>query len=158
MDASLMMLTEKALKSGLELQLELAPEADLQIVADQRKLKQILFNLLSNAVKFTPGPGTVTVSVARTGDFIEISVTDSGIGIKAEDIPKLFQPFTQLESVYTKEHEGTGLGLALNRHLVELHGGRIWVASEPGKGSRFSFTIPLRLAETESAHERACHS
>jgi PAS domain S-box-containing protein len=142
-EMSLMMLRGKALQSGLELRMELAPEADITIVADQRKLKQILFNLLANAVKFTPGTGTVTVSAARTGDFIEIAVTDSGIGIKAEDILKLFQPFTQLESGYTKKYDGTGLGLALSRHLVELHGGRIRVASEPGRGSRFSFTIPL---------------
>src|SRR6185369_14459744 len=74
---------------------------------------------------------------------IEITVADSGMGIKTEDIPKLFHAFTQLESVYTKQYEGTGLGLALTRQLVELHGGRIWVKSEFGKGSSFSFTIPL---------------
>jgi signal transduction histidine kinase len=143
LDASLMMLREKALKGGIALNMDLAPQADIKIVADQRKLKQILFNLVSNAVKFTPANGTVEVSATRDGDFIEISVTDNGIGINKEDIPKLFQPFTQLESVYTKEYEGTGLGLALNRQLVELHGGRIWVESEFGSGSRFSFTIPL---------------
>jgi signal transduction histidine kinase len=141
LDASLMMLREKAMKGGVALNMDLAPQADIKIVADQRKLKQIMFNLVSNAVKFTPAGGTVEVSAARDGDFIEISVTDSGSGIRAEDIPKLFQPFTQLESVYTKEYEGTGLGLALNRQLVELHGGRIWVESTFGSGSRFSFTI-----------------
>jgi PAS domain S-box-containing protein len=146
LDASLVLLREKAMKGGLDLQLELAPEADLQIVADQRKLKQILFNLLSNAVKFTSQAGTVLVSVRRDGDFLEITVSDSGIGIREEDIPKLFQAFTQLESVYTKGFEGTGLGLALTRQLVEMHGGRIWVKSEFGKGSRFSFTVPITQA------------
>ena len=118
-------------------------KTDVRIEADQRKLKQILFNLLSNAVKFTPTAGTVDVSAVRDGDFIEITVADTGIGIRDEDVPKLFQTFTQLESVYTKGFEGTGLGLALTRQLVELHGGRIWMESEFGTGSRFSFTIPL---------------
>jgi signal transduction histidine kinase len=148
LDASLMMLREKALKGGIDLHMELAPQADLSIVADQRKLKQIMFNLLSNAVKFTPVGGTVVVSALRDGDFIEITVADTGIGIKREDISKLFQTFTQLESVYTKEYEGTGLGLVLSRRLVELHGGRIWVVSEFGSWSRFSFTIPLLQAAT----------
>jgi len=143
LDASLMMLKEKALKGEIDLQMDPAPLADIQIVADQRKLKQILFNLLSNAVKFTPAGGTIRVGAISDGDFVEITLADSGIGIKQEDIPKLFHPFTQLESVYSKEFEGTGLGLALTRQLVELHGGRIWVKSDFGKGSRFSFTIPL---------------
>jgi signal transduction histidine kinase/CHASE3 domain sensor protein len=148
LDASVTMLTEKALKMGMALTIDLAPGADITMVADQRKLKQILFNLLSNAVKFTPAGGAIVVSGVRDGDFIEIAVTDNGPGIRAEDIPKLFQPFTQLESVYTKGFEGTGLGLALNRQLVELHGGRIWVSSTFSKGSRFSFTVPIEQSDT----------
>ena len=81
---------------------------------------------------------------ARDGDFIEITVADTGIGIKEKYISKLFRPFSQLESAYTKEYEGTGLGLALTRRLVELHGGTIRVESEFGKGSRFSFTLPIK--------------
>ena len=77
-------------------------------------------------------------------DFIEISVEDTGIGIKPEDIPKLFKEFSQIESAYTKTYEGTGLGLALTKRLVELLGGRIWVESEFGKGSKFTFVIPIR--------------
>ncbi len=150
LNSSLMMLKEKALKGGISLNMELAPPDDLRIVADQRKLKQIMFNLVSNAVKFTPAGGEVSVNAVKHGDCIEISVTDSGIGIREEDISKLFHPFTQLESVYTKEYEGTGLGLALNRHLVELHNGKIWVKSEFGKGSRFSFTIPLTQEKYKS--------
>jgi PAS domain S-box-containing protein len=141
--ASMNILRERALKSGLELHLDLDPRADVLVMADQRKLKQILFNLLSNAVKFTPTAGSVQLSAVRDGNFLEITVADSGIGIREEDIPKLFQAFTQLESAYTKGFEGTGLGLALTRQLVEMHGGRIWVKSEFGKGSRFSFTIPI---------------
>ena len=142
-DSTVMMLREKALKGGITLSVDITPDADVTIMADQRKLKQILFNLVSNAVKFTPELGTIDVTVVRDGEFIEFSVADSGIGIRVEDIPKLFHPFIQLESGYTKTYEGTGLGLALNRQLVELHGGRIWVESSIGNGSRFSFTIPL---------------
>jgi signal transduction histidine kinase len=149
LEASVMMLKERAFKGEIALHLELAPPADVSIEADQRKLKQILFNLLSNAVKFTPAGGSVEVSAVRDGHFIEITVADTGMGIKADDIPKLFQSFTQLESVYTKKFEGTGLGLALTRQLVELHGGRIWIKSEFGAGSRFIFTIPLTPAATK---------
>jgi signal transduction histidine kinase len=140
---SLMMLKEKAEKSALHLNLEIAPEADIHIAADQRKLKQIMFNLISNAVKFSPAEGTVVVGAVKEGDFVEISVTDSGIGIKENEIPDLFKAFTQMESVYTKAYQGTGLGLALARQLVELHGGTIRVESNFGAGSRFSFTLPL---------------
>jgi len=146
LDASLIMFREKALKERVSLHLQLDPLVDINISADQRKLKQILFNLLSNAIKFTPAHGTVIVDVARDGNFIEINVQDTGVGIRAEDIPKLFQTFTQLESAYTKRHEGTGLGLALTRKLVELHGGRIWVKSEIAKGSCFTFNLPINEA------------
>ncbi len=142
LDASLMMLREKALKGSVTVQTDLAPEADVCISADLRKLKQILFNLVSNAVKFTPAGGSVIVEAAIDDAYIEIRVTDTGIGIRKEDIPKLFHPFIQLESVYTKGFEGTGLGLALTRQLVELHGGRIWVENRTGSGSRFCFTLP----------------
>jgi len=81
----------------------------------------------------------------RHGDFVEISVADTGIGIRAEDIPKLFQPFTQLDASLARRYQGTGLGLALTKRLVELHGGQIWAESEgEGKGSTFTFTLPLR--------------
>ncbi len=151
LDASLMMLKEKALKGNIGLRMELTPEADIRIVADQRKLKQILFNLVSNAVKFTLSGGFIDITAERDGNFVEITVADTGLGIKAEDIPKLFQVFTQLESVYTKGFEGTGLGLALTRQLVELHGGRIWVESTLGLGSRFIFTVPLMQTETKAS-------
>ena len=145
-DASLMMLMDRAQKGGISINMDLKPQADVQIKADRRKLKQILFNLISNAVKFTMTGGAVTVLGEREGDFINITVVDTGVGIREEDIPKLFKPFTQLESVYTKAYEGTGLGLALNKQLVELHGGRVWVESLFGVGSRFGFSIPLTQA------------
>ncbi|MDO8281197.1 MAG: ATP-binding protein [Thermodesulfovibrionia bacterium] len=177
LNASMTMLKEKTMKHGIKLSLEIEPDAGIEIEADERKLKQIMFNLLSNAVKFTPDGGSVSVSAKRVksleiepnfnitppasppplnlrptvgalsrgkGELIEISVTDTGIGIKAEDIPKLFTEFTQLESTYTKTYEGTGLGLALTKKLVELHGGKIWVESEFEKGSRFVFVIPAK--------------
>jgi signal transduction histidine kinase len=147
LNASMTMLKEKAMKHGIRLNLEIEPEADIEIEADERKLKQIVFNLLSNAVKFTPDNGSVRLSakrVQRLRDFVEISVVDTGIGIRPEDMPKLFTEFSQLESAYNKKYEGTGLGLALAKKLVELHRGRIWAESEFGKGSKFTFIIPIQ--------------
>ena len=123
------------------------------IEADERKLKQILFNLLSNAVKFTPDDGQVQVMLKEINGAqdIEISIRDTGIGIKKEDIPRLFVEFSQLASAYDKKYEGTGLGLALTKKLVELHGGRIWVESEFGKGSLFAFVIPVNQRRKKDA-------
>ncbi|MBA4419187.1 MAG: hypothetical protein C0392_14960 [Syntrophus sp. (in: bacteria)] len=155
--ASIVMLQENAIKHNIKLSLEIEPEADNMIEADDRKLKQIMFNLVGNAVKFTPEGGSVNVYARKAGsqqetDFIELSVIDTGIGIKSEDIQRLFHEFTQLESPYTKHYEGTGLGLALTKRLVELHGGNIWVESEFGKGSKFIFTIPVKQpVKSESA-------
>ena len=157
LEPSFTLLQEKALKHNISLSLDVGTQADINIVADPKKLKQIMFNLLTNAVKFTPDGGSVEVSAKRstaatsdtleaggpeTEDFIEISVKDTGIGIKPTDLSKLFQTFSQIESTYSKTVEGTGLGLALTKKLVELHGGKIWVESEFGKGSKFIFTIP----------------
>ena len=142
--ASVTMLRERALKNDIGLSIEIGPGLVETIEADERKVKQILFNLLSNAVKFTPAAGSVTLSASKEDDAVRICVADTGIGIKAEDMVKLFTEFTQLESTYTKKYEGTGLGLALTKKLVELHGGRIWVESEEGNGSRFFFTLPCR--------------
>jgi signal transduction histidine kinase len=131
------------MRHSLKLDMEIAPEAEIVIEADERKLKQIMFNLLSNAVKFTRKGGLISVAVKKINENIEISVKDTGIGIKPEDIQKLFKEFTQLESVYTKKYGGTGLGLALSKKLIELHGGKIWVESEYGRGSKFTFTVPV---------------
>lgn len=153
LDASLIMHREKALRHGISLDLQMEPLTDMVIEADERKLKQILFNLLSNAVKFTPDGGSVRVMArAITGaQEIEISIEDTGIGIKPEDIQKLFKEFSQLDSAYTKKYEGTGLGLAVTKKLVELHGGRIQASSEFGKSSRFTFVIPVKQARENNA-------
>jgi len=142
LDNALIMVKERALKRGLMLSIE-AP-ADLTVSADERMFKQILFNLLSNAVKFTEPGGRITVTAERAGDDLCVSVVDTGIGIKPDDQARLFTEFEQLDSGYDRIHQGTGLGLALTRKFVELHGGRIWVESEgEGKGSTFRFTLPL---------------
>jgi signal transduction histidine kinase len=117
----------------------------LSIKADRRALKQMLFNLLSNAIKFSKKEGgIITVSTKRENDMLKISVADTGIGIKAEDMPRLFQKFEQLDSGISRKYEGTGLGLAITKLLVEMHGGKIWVESKCGQGSNFIFLLPIR--------------
>ena len=125
------------------LQLILAGLADVGVIkADRSKFKQVLYNLLSNAVKFTPPPGQITVTVKDSPEQLTVSVHDTGIGMKEEDLPKLFREFEQIDGSYTRRYQGTGLGLALCRRFVEMHGGRIWAESHFGKGSTFTFTIP----------------
>ena len=111
-------------------------------VGDERKIKQILLNLLSNAVKFTPEGGRIKIDARQADGPVEISVSDTGIGIAPEDSPKIFEEFRQVGTDYAHKVEGTGLGLTLAKKFVELHGGRIWVESAPGKGSTFTFTLP----------------
>src|SRR3989442_1644633 len=115
-----------------------------ECVADERKLKQVLVNLLSNAVKFTPEGGRVEVRAAPANGEVEVSVSDTGIGIADADQEMIFEEFRQVGSDYARKHEGTGLGLALTKRPVELHGGRIWVKREGGKGSTLTFTLPER--------------
>ena len=112
------------------------------VPADRSKFKQVLYNLLSNAIKFTPPPGKITVAIKDTPEQIVVSVHDTGIGMKPEDLPKLFREFEQIDGSYTRRYQGTGLGLALCRRFVEMHGGRIWAESQFGTGSTFTFTIP----------------
>ncbi|MFH2105697.1 MAG: ATP-binding protein, partial [Candidatus Micrarchaeota archaeon] len=141
----------KALKHNIKLSLEVEPNAAIEIEADERKLKQILFNLIGNAVKFTPDGGSVNINARRIVDCdidsIKISVKDTGIGINPEDMGKLFKEFSQVEDPYSKNYEGTGLGLALTKKFVELHGGKIWLESEYGKGSNFTFVIPVKTED-----------
>jgi len=130
-----------ARQQGLQLTMVGAAEAGV-IKADRSKFKQVLYNLLSNAVKFTPPPGQITVTVKDSPGQLTVSVHDTGIGMKQEDLPKLFREFEQIDGSYTRRYQGTGLGLALCRRFVEMHGGRIWAESYFGKGSTFTFTIP----------------
>jgi PAS domain S-box-containing protein len=171
LEGSLGMVKEKALKHGIQLMTRIdgIPEV---IQADERKFKQILYNLLSNSVKFTPDGGSVILSAwylsfregqwftgdreavflpldgddkfRKGGRLIDISVQDTGIGIKREDLERIFDPFEQGDNSASRRYQGTGLGLSLTKKLVELHGGRIWAESEgQGKGSRLTFVIPV---------------
>ena len=154
---SLIMIKEKAIKNDIKTsnKFDGIPQS---IHADERKLKQILYNLLSNAVKFTPKGGSIDMVAKRLSDsdiklqngrssskdYIQISIKDSGIGLKKEDIAKIFQPFEQVENSASRRYHGTGLGLSLTKSLVELHGGILWAESEgEGLGSIFSFTLPI---------------
>ncbi|MGH7530495.1 MAG: sensor histidine kinase, partial [Gemmatimonadales bacterium] len=125
--------------------LELAPlPGDLRVHADRGRVRQVLLNLLSNAIKFTPDGGRITIAAAPVngGSAVRVAVTDTGHGITPDDQAKLFQEFVQLDASASRRHEGTGLGLALSRRLVELQGGTIGVESTPGQGSTFWFTLP----------------
>jgi signal transduction histidine kinase len=142
-DIAMTLIRERAQRHSIALALDADPELG-EAVADERKFKQILLNLLTNAVKFTPDGGRVEVKARRDADNIVVAVHDTGIGIAAEDQAAVFEEFRQVGRHYTNKQEGTGLGLALTRKFVELHGGRIWLESEPGKGSTFTFTIPIK--------------
>jgi len=137
------LIRERAQNHGIAMAQDVAPELG-DIVADERKFKQILLNLLSNAVKFTPDGGRIEVKARGTGDNLVVAVHDTGIGIAPEDQEAVFEEFRQVGRNYTSKQEGTGLGLALTRRFVELHGGQINVASKPGEGSTFTFTLPLK--------------
>ncbi|MDB6018276.1 MAG: ntrB [Pedosphaera sp.] len=147
------------------------------LFASEANFKQIMFNLLGNAIKFTPDQGKIFVAssiqsetaagASHFGKFLQVAVTDTGIGIEADDQERIFREFEQVDSSHGRQQQGTGLGLALAKNLVEMHGGRISVASEgvDGKGSTFTFTLPILSAETSSAqpnekpsagHDTAC--
>jgi DNA-binding response OmpR family regulator len=177
LQTSLRIVHEKAVDRQIRLTLHVACN-DRQLHADPRKLKQIVYNLLSNAVKFTPGKGEVRISAGiveraaahvhapkdmatrelplPAGDathFLEIKVCDTGKGLSADELQQLFEPFLQLGSALSKEHEGTGLGLALVKRLTELHGGSVGVASAPGRGACFTVWIPWRASDAASRQD-----
>jgi signal transduction histidine kinase len=139
--SAISMHAERADRGGIELALRTEPE-EIRITADERRVRQIVFNLLSNAVKFTPTAGRVDVSARLDDGQVEIAVADTGSGIPAADREAIFEEFEQ--SADGKKEEGTGLGLPLSRKLVELHGGKLWVESDVGRGSTFRFTLPVR--------------
>jgi GAF domain-containing protein len=133
---------ERAARHGITLELDLDPRLR-ELVGDERKVKQVLLNLLSNAVKFTPEGGRVSLKAGLSDGAVKIAVTDTGIGIAPEDQAAIFEEFRQVGSDDARKLEGTGLGLTLAKKFVELHGGRIWVESELGRGSTFTFTLPV---------------
>jgi PAS domain S-box-containing protein len=136
-----MLIAPLALKKKIDLNIQVEPQLG-SINADKIKFKQILYNLASNAIKFTPENGYVGITANLVDNMLKISVIDNGIGISTKDLCRLFQPFQQLNSYMTREHEGTGLGLILVKKYVEMHGGSVWVESEVGKGSTFTYIIP----------------
>jgi signal transduction histidine kinase len=142
LERGVVMVRERATRDGVKVAVAADPAVDI-VEGDERRIRQVLFNLLSNAVKFTPAGGAVDVSAAQVDSEVRVSISDTGPGIAPEDQERIFEEFQQTEAGI--EHgEGTGLGLALSKRLVELHGGRIWVESELGKGSTFVFTLPAR--------------
>ena len=141
-DNALTLIRERASRHGIRLH-HSVDERLGELTGDERKIKQILLNLLSNAVKFTPEGGRVDVDAVSSDGVVEISVSDTGIGIAPQDQETIFEEFRQVGTDYAQKREGTGLGLTLTRKFVELHGGKIWVESELGRGSRFIFTLPI---------------
>ena len=139
------MVREQATTEGV--QVTHHKNGDLDVVTgDERRIRQVIFNLLSNAVKFTPTGGLVEITATRVNGEMRVSIADNGPGIAAEDLDRIFEVFQQTEAG-ARQQEGTGLGLALSKRFVEMHGGRIWCDSELGKGSAFRFTLPLRPVE-----------
>jgi signal transduction histidine kinase len=153
---SVSLLRERATRQGITLSLEVDPSIDT-IDADERLIKQVLFNLLSNALNFTDRDGYVRVAARDLGEKVAISVQDDGVGIAPDDQARIFLEFEQAGK--SKAQEGTGLGLALSRRFVELHGGELSVDSTPGKGSTFMFTLPktpaARTGPLEHEHASA---
>jgi signal transduction histidine kinase len=128
-----------------QLALVLDTQGDLNIVADERAVNQMLLNLLSNAIKFTPAGGTVTLRARPKVDVVEMQVIDTGIGIKPENLPALGERFAQVDNVYTRTLEGTGLGLAISRGLAQLHGGSLQIDSVVGKGTTVTVRLPRNI-------------
>jgi signal transduction histidine kinase/putative methionine-R-sulfoxide reductase with GAF domain len=145
LDSALTLVRERAGRRGIALQMNVDSRLG-QIQADERKVRQVVLNLLSNAIKFTPEGGRIEVGATPKDGFVEVSVSDTGVGIAPEDQEAVFEEFRQVGTA-DKKVEGTGLGLTLCRKFVELHGGKIWVTSQVGVGSTFTFTVPVHRAE-----------
>jgi len=142
---ALVLVRERALRRGITLERSIDPDLG-EIQGDERKVKQVFLNLLSNAIKFTPEGGRINVQAVLREATVEVSVSDTGVGIAPEDREAIFEEFRQVGTTAMKV-EGTGLGLTLSRKFIELHGGRIWVESQVGVGSTFTFTLPVRRGE-----------
>jgi signal transduction histidine kinase len=140
---ALTLVSERAARHDVQLQLRLDEQVG-PVVGDERKIRQVLLNLLSNAVKFTPAGGRVEMTAVPADGSVEVAVSDTGVGIAPEDQAAIFEEFRQVGTDHARKREGTGLGLALAKKFVELHGGTIWVKSQVGQGSTFTFTLPER--------------
>ncbi|WP_406661651.1 PAS domain S-box protein [Methanolobus sp. ZRKC3] len=147
-DEMISLMQPPALKKNIKMEVSFGHDIDL-IEADEAKVKQILYNLIGNAVKFTEDDGSIKMKTRNENGNIVISVLDTGIGISSNDQYKLFRPFSQIDSDTSRQYDGTGLGLSLVKDLVELHGGDVWVESEFGKGSDFTFTLPVNSNEKD---------
>jgi two-component system cell cycle sensor histidine kinase PleC len=147
------LMRNKADAAGLTLSMDLARAPETE--CDYRAVKQILLNLVSNAVKFTPRGGSVAISAQTVGSRLKVAVTDTGIGIAKSDLERLARPFEQVETQHAKTTQGTGLGLALTKSLVELHGGELVIESEPGRGTTVSFTLALLHPPVTAVHSVA---
>ena len=142
-DETIILMNEDALQKKVTFIKEFDPQIEF-IEADKQRLKQIFFNLLSNAVKFSKKEGgTVTIATKKEGNMARISVSDTGIGIREEDLKRLFRDFEQIDSGMGRKYGGTGLGLAISKRLVELHGGKIKVESKFGIWTSFIFLLPI---------------
>jgi len=141
LETALTLVRERAQRHGIALSLDAAPGVGI-VQGDERKLKQVTLNLLSNAVKFTPEGGSVRLGARMNGSAVEVWVTDTGVGIAPQEQALVFDEFRQVGTDSARKAEGTGLGLALAKKFIELHGGTIRLESAPGRGSTFTFTLP----------------
>jgi two-component system phosphate regulon sensor histidine kinase PhoR len=147
-DSAVERLSLQAERAGLKIIVDIPPGLS-PVLADKTRLDQVMVNLLHNAIKFTPDGGKISITAGLVGgkippEQIVFSIQDTGVGISPDDLPRIFERFYKADRA--RSAGGTGLGLAIARHLVEAHGGKIWVESQPGKGSTFYFT--LKLAQT----------
>jgi CheY-like chemotaxis protein len=139
-----------AVARRVRLSVDAGPESKVELVGDPDRLQQVIWNLLSNAVKFTPGDGAVMLSIDRQGSALRLVVSDTGAGIAPEHLPFVFERFRQVDSSTTRKYGGLGLGLAIVRHLVELHGGTVFAESAgPGRGATFTVDLPVRALDSQ---------
>jgi two-component system phosphate regulon sensor histidine kinase PhoR len=144
-----MLLQESAVQKNIAILNESTNGSVSRVIADQGRLEQVVVNLLENAIKYTPDGGSVRLFTEDDGDFVKVSVADTGIGIPFKDLPRIFERFYRVDEARTREQGGTGLGLAIVKHIVQLHGGNVSVTSESGQGSIFSFTIKKTGLQSE---------
>ncbi len=142
MRSSMRLVSEAARHRDITLEVTMPP-APVTVLADSTRLRQVLLNLLSNAIKFTPEGKWVYMTCARNGETLELTVADTGIGMSAEEVARVMQPFHQVDNSYSRRYEGTGLGLSVTQSLVDLHGAEMTIESEVGKGSDFSMKLPI---------------